>query len=98
MAKDVVLYYFSYGHIETMARTVAEGAARTGATVDIKRVPETAPASKAGRSPRRPTSCLGNSPRPRDVLPGNGRAMRPFFLASTQAAAVNRENCRNLKP
>lgn len=44
MAKVLVLYYSSYGHIETMAKAVAEGAASAGATVDIKRVPETAPA------------------------------------------------------
>ena len=43
MAKVLVLYYSSYGHIETMAKAVAEGAAATGAQVDIKRVPETAP-------------------------------------------------------
>ena len=43
MAKILVLYYSSYGHIETMAKAVAEGAASTGATVDIRRVPETAP-------------------------------------------------------
>lgn len=43
MAKILVLYYSSYGHIETMAGAVAEGARSTGATVDIKRVPETAP-------------------------------------------------------
>jgi NAD(P)H dehydrogenase (quinone) len=43
MAKVLVLYYSSYGHIETMAKAVAEGARATGATVDIKRVPETAP-------------------------------------------------------
>lgn len=43
MAKVLVLYYSSYGHIETMANAVAEGARAAGATVDIKRVPETAP-------------------------------------------------------
>ncbi|WP_420144701.1 NAD(P)H:quinone oxidoreductase [Sphingobium sp.] len=43
MAKVLVLYYSSYGHIETMAKAIAEGAASAGATVDIKRVPETAP-------------------------------------------------------
>ncbi|KAB7646377.1 NAD(P)H:quinone oxidoreductase [Polymorphobacter fuscus] len=43
MTKVLVLYYSSYGHIETMANAVAEGARATGATVDIKRVPETAP-------------------------------------------------------
>jgi NAD(P)H dehydrogenase (quinone) len=43
MAKVLVLYYSSYGHIETMAKAVAEGAREAGAEVDIKRVPETAP-------------------------------------------------------
>ncbi|HVL01152.1 MAG TPA: NAD(P)H:quinone oxidoreductase, partial [Dongiaceae bacterium] len=44
MAKILVLYYSSYGHIETMAHSVAEGARSAGAEVVIKRVPETAPA------------------------------------------------------
>ena len=43
MAKVLVLYYSSYGHLETMAKAVAEGAREAGATVDIKRVPETVP-------------------------------------------------------
>ncbi|SBS33093.1 NAD(P)H dehydrogenase (quinone) [Marinomonas spartinae] len=43
MAKVLVLYYSSYGHIETMANEVAEGARSTGAQVDIKRVPELMP-------------------------------------------------------
>ncbi|PTQ12236.1 NAD(P)H:quinone oxidoreductase [Sphingomonas oleivorans] len=43
MAKVLVLYYSSYGHIETMAEAIAEGARSAGATVDIKRVPETVP-------------------------------------------------------
>jgi NAD(P)H dehydrogenase (quinone) len=43
MSKVLVLYYSSYGHIEQMAHAVAEGARETGATVDVKRVPETAP-------------------------------------------------------
>ncbi|MDR6938246.1 MULTISPECIES: NAD(P)H:quinone oxidoreductase [unclassified Luteibacter] len=43
MAKVLVLYYSSYGHIETMAHAVADGARDAGATVDVKRVPETAP-------------------------------------------------------
>jgi NAD(P)H dehydrogenase (quinone) len=42
MAKILVLYYSSYGHIETMAGAIAEGARKAGAMVDIKRVPETA--------------------------------------------------------
>src|SRR5947209_6097221 len=47
MARVLVLYYSSYGHIETMANAVAEGARSAGATVDIKRVPETVPADVA---------------------------------------------------
>lgn len=43
MARVLVLYYSSYGHIETMAEAVAEGARKAGAEVDIKRVPETVP-------------------------------------------------------
>ncbi len=40
MPKVLVLYYSSYGHIETMASAVAEGARAAGAEVDVKRVPE----------------------------------------------------------
>lgn len=43
MSKVLVLYYSSYGHVETLAGAVAAGARETGATVDVKRVPETAP-------------------------------------------------------
>src|SRR5690554_5780992 len=42
MAKVLVLYYSMYGHIETMAKAVAEGVESVdGATVTVKRVPET---------------------------------------------------------
>lgn len=50
MAKVLVLYYSSYGHIETMAEAVAEGARSAGASVDIKRVPELVPAEVAKAS------------------------------------------------
>ena len=43
MAKVLVLYYSTYGHIETMAQAVTEGARNGGAQADIKRVPETVP-------------------------------------------------------
>ena len=44
MAKVLILYYSSYGHIETMAQAFAEGAREVeGVTVDVRRVPETAP-------------------------------------------------------
>ena len=47
MAKVLVLYYSSYGHIESMAQAVAQGAREAGANVDIKRVPELVPAQVA---------------------------------------------------
>ncbi|MFN3818304.1 NAD(P)H:quinone oxidoreductase [Blastomonas sp.] len=43
MAKVLVLYYSTYGHIEAMAQAVAEGARGEGADVTIKRVAETVP-------------------------------------------------------
>jgi len=44
MAKILVLYYSAYGHIETMAQAVADGARSVeGVEVDIKRVPELVP-------------------------------------------------------
>lgn len=52
MTKVLVLYYSSYGHVETMAKAVAEGAKEvSGTEVTIKRVPELMPedvAKKAG--------------------------------------------------
>ena len=50
MTKILVLYYSSYGHIETMAEAVAAGAQETGAVVDIRRVPELVPAAVAASS------------------------------------------------
>ncbi|MBR8065395.1 NAD(P)H:quinone oxidoreductase [Burkholderia ambifaria] len=48
MAKVLVLYYSSYGHVETMAQQVAEGAKSVpGVEVTLKRVPETIPADQA---------------------------------------------------
>ncbi|MBB4065036.1 NAD(P)H:quinone oxidoreductase type IV [Gellertiella hungarica] len=43
MAKVLVLYHSVYGHVETMANAVAEGAREAGADVVVKRVPETVP-------------------------------------------------------
>ena len=51
MTKVLVLYYSSYGHIEAMANAVAEGARAAGATVDVKRVPETVPEEIAKAGP-----------------------------------------------
>jgi NAD(P)H dehydrogenase (quinone) len=50
MAKVLVLYYSAYGHIETMAKAVAEGARSAGADVTIKRVPELVPEEVAKAS------------------------------------------------
>ena len=50
MTKVLVLYYSSYGHIETMAEAIAAGAREAGAQVDIKRVPETVPEAVAKAS------------------------------------------------
>jgi NAD(P)H dehydrogenase (quinone) len=50
MAKVLVLYYSSYGHIETMAHAVAEGARQAGASVSIKRVPELVPEDVAKKN------------------------------------------------
>ncbi|QIE99148.1 NAD(P)H:quinone oxidoreductase [Pantoea stewartii] len=47
MAKILVLYYSMYGHVETMANAVAEGARKVpGAQVDVMRVPETMDAQR----------------------------------------------------
>lgn len=51
MPKILVLYHSAYGHVETMARAIAEGASSVeGAVVDVKRVPETVPESIAKAS------------------------------------------------
>ncbi len=45
MAKVLVLYYSTWGHVERMANEVADGArAVAGVQVSVKRVPETMPA------------------------------------------------------
>ncbi len=52
MTKILVLYYSAYGHVETMAGAIAEGAGSIeGVEVTVKRVPELVPpevADKAG--------------------------------------------------
>lgn len=50
MARVLVLYYSSYGHMEQMAQAVAEGARGAGATVDVRRVAETVPEEVAKKS------------------------------------------------
>jgi NAD(P)H dehydrogenase (quinone) len=50
MAKVLILYYSSYGHIERMAQAVAEGVREAGAEAVIKRVPELVPEDVARKS------------------------------------------------
>jgi NAD(P)H dehydrogenase (quinone) len=50
MAKVLVLYYSSYGHVETMAGAVAEGVRAAGGQATVKRVPETVPEEVARKS------------------------------------------------
>ena len=51
MAKVLVLYYSSYGHVETLAKAVEEGAASiAGVSATRKRVPELVPAEVAKAS------------------------------------------------
>jgi len=51
MTKVLVVYYSSYGHIETMAEAVAEGAREVdGTEVTVKRVPELVPEEVARKS------------------------------------------------
>ena len=51
MSKILVLYYSSYGHIETLAKAIAEGAGQVAGTeVVVKRVPELVPEEVAKTS------------------------------------------------
>jgi NAD(P)H dehydrogenase (quinone) len=47
MSKVLVLYYSAFGYVAIVANAIAEGARSAGAVVDIKRVPDTAPAATA---------------------------------------------------
>ncbi|EKF18156.1 NAD(P)H:quinone oxidoreductase [Nitratireductor pacificus] len=50
MSKVLILYYSSYGHIETMAGAVAEGVRQAGASATLRRVPELVPDSVAAEA------------------------------------------------
>jgi NAD(P)H dehydrogenase (quinone) len=51
MAKILVLYYSSYGHVETMAQAVADGVSSiAGCEATLKRVPELVPDELAKKS------------------------------------------------
>ena len=50
MSSILVLHYSMHGHIETMAQSVAEGAAEVeGVEVNLRRVPETMSREKLGQ-------------------------------------------------
>ena len=77
MPKVLVLYYSSYGHIETMAEAIAEGARSTGASVDIKRVPETVPEEVARKAhfkldQRAPVATVGDLEQYDAIIVGTG--------------------------
>jgi NAD(P)H dehydrogenase (quinone) len=68
MARILILYHSTYGHILRMAEAVAEGARAAGARVDIRRVPELVPEEVA-----RASGYLLDQPHPVatvDSLPG----------------------------
>lgn len=44
MSKVIVHCYSCYGHLETLAHAISEGARATGAHGDVRRVPRTVPA------------------------------------------------------
>lgn len=50
MARVLVLYYSSFGHVEALTKAVAQGVSDAGAQVDIRRVPETVPEEVARTS------------------------------------------------
>ena len=50
MTRILVLYYSSYGHIETLAKTAAEAIREAGAEAVIKRVPELMPEAVARKA------------------------------------------------
>lgn len=50
LPRVLVLYYSSYGHVETLAQAVRDGAREAGAQVELKRVPELVPPSVAQRA------------------------------------------------
>jgi NAD(P)H dehydrogenase (quinone) len=50
MAKVLMLYYSSYGHMEQMANAAAEGARQAGAEAVVKRVPELVPEEVARKA------------------------------------------------
>ena len=69
MARILVLYYSSYGHVAQMAEAVAAGARQAGHECDILRVSETAPAEVAAAAGFSPNESHAVIPGP-DTLTG----------------------------
>jgi NAD(P)H dehydrogenase (quinone) len=89
MAKLLVLYYSSYGHIEQMAEAAVEGAREAGAEVDIRRVPETVPEDVAKGAhfkldQKAPVATIGELANYDAILVGTGTR---FGRISSQMAA-----------
>ncbi|WP_439817812.1 NAD(P)H:quinone oxidoreductase [Zavarzinia sp. CC-PAN008] len=73
MAKVLVLYYSAFGHIETLANAVAEGARGAGAEVDVKRVPEPPrPAHHAQAGQSAPVAEIGDLASYDAIIVGTG--------------------------
>src|SRR5713101_3654021 len=87
MAKVLVLYYSTYGHVETLADAVAEGARSVpGTAVTLKRVPELMPPDVARqarpestrRQPARACRLRRDHRRRADALRAHARADGQF--------------------
>lgn len=92
MAKILILYYSSYGHIQEMAEALAEGARSAGASVDISRVPELVPEEVARQSGYRldqphPVARIEDLPRYDAIVIGVGT--RFGRMASQMAAFLD---------
>lgn len=89
MPKVLVLYYSSYGHVEALATAMAEGARSGGASVDVKRVPETVPEEVARSSgfkldQEAPVAAIADLERYDAIIVGTGTR---FGRMSSQMAA-----------
>ncbi|HYW16265.1 MAG TPA: NAD(P)H:quinone oxidoreductase [Allosphingosinicella sp.] len=92
MAKILVLYHSSYGHIQEMAEAVAEGGRSVGASVDIRRVPELVSeevARKAGYRLEQPHSLARVEDLPRYDAIVVGVGTRFGRMASQMAAFLD---------
>jgi NAD(P)H dehydrogenase (quinone) len=92
MAKILVLYHSSYGHIQEMAEAVAQGARSVGASADISRVPELVPEEVARKAGYRleqphPTARVEDLPRYDAIVVGVGT--RFGRMASQMAAFLD---------